>query len=115
MGGGLVLFGIGGASRGGLVDAFTERGSGRRQRLEALRASSERAALARTQAEPAGRRRWAELARARVQLAAIGDNYDPNTDKSLAGGQREARRPRRRPGTATSRSAEARPTTASPA
>jgi hypothetical protein len=79
MGGGLVLFGIGGggAMQGGLVDAITGTSSGDTgtERLEAR----ERDALRATQANPQDAPAWAALARARVQTAGIGENFDPNT------------------------------------
>jgi hypothetical protein len=79
MGGGLVLFGIGGggAMQGGLVDAITGSSGGDTgaERFE----KKERAALAATDARPQDPATWAELARARVQTAGFGDNFDPNT------------------------------------
>jgi hypothetical protein len=79
MGGGLVLFGIGGggAMQGGLVDAITGSSGGDTgaERFE----KKERAALAATDARPQDPAAWAELARARVQTAGFGDNFDPNT------------------------------------
>src|SRR5215207_6549537 len=63
MGVGLVLFGIGGggAMQGGLVDAVTGSSGGD------------------TGAERFEKKEKAELARARVQTAGFGDNFDPNT------------------------------------
>jgi len=79
MGGGLVLFGIGGggAMQGGLVDAITGSSGGDTgaERFE----KKEKAALAATDARPQDPVAWAELARARVQTAGFGDNFDPNT------------------------------------
>ena len=79
MGGGLVLFGIGGggAMQGGLVDAITGTSSGDTgtERLEAR----EREALRATQANPNDAAAWAALARARVQTAGLGENFDPST------------------------------------
>ena len=79
LGGGLVLFGIGGDVSGGLVDAITERGTGDtgEERFEKQEAD----ALARTQRTPDDPQAWAELARARVQLATFGDRYNANTDE----------------------------------
>ena len=78
MGGGLVLFGIGGggAMQGGLVDAITGSSSGDTgsERFD----KSEKAAVAATQARPQDPAGWAALARARVQSAGVGDNFDPN-------------------------------------
>jgi hypothetical protein len=78
MGGGLVLFGIGGggAMQGGLVDAITGTSSGDTgaERFD----NNERNALRATEARPQDAAAWAALARARVQSAGIGDNFDPN-------------------------------------
>ncbi len=79
MGGGLVLFGIGGggAMQGGLVDAITGTSGGDTgsERFD----NAEKDAVARTQANPQDAAAWAALARARVQSAGIGDNFDPST------------------------------------
>src|SRR3954465_12707089 len=79
MGGGLVLFGIGGggAMQGGLVDAITgssggDTGSKRFDR-------NEQGAGTAAQARPRDPAVWAALARARVQSAGVGDNFDPAT------------------------------------
>ena len=79
MGGGLVLFGIGGggAMQGGLVDAITGSSGGDTgsERFD----KAERDAATRTRTNPQDAAAWAALARARVQSAGIGDNFDPNT------------------------------------
>ena len=75
MGGGLVLFGIGGDVSGGLVDAITERGGGD-DGSDRFR-KQETAALKRTQANAQDAAAWAALARARFQIAGIGENFDP--------------------------------------
>ena len=79
MGGGLVLFGIGGsgALQGGLVDAITESdggGDGNERLVEA-----EQTASRATQADPSDPTAYAALARARFNLAASGDNVDQAT------------------------------------
>jgi hypothetical protein len=78
MGGGLILFGIGGSVSGGLVDAITEQGStsgsGKGSYEERVRTAQRR-----TQAEPRNPAAWAELARARYQLATVGDSFDQQT------------------------------------
>ena len=114
MGGGLVLFGIGGDVSGGLVDAITERGGGGDDGSDRFR-KQEAAALKRTEANPQDAPAWAALARARFQLAGIGENFDPakgtftkaGTAKLTARGggvgslpgarTEETRRPRRQP------------------
>src|SRR3954463_5160124 len=75
MGGGLVLFGIGGSVSGGLVDAITgskgnsPAGSGEFQSRAA-------AAQRKAEASPRNAALWAEAARARYQLALTGDFLD---------------------------------------
>ncbi len=78
MGGGLVLFGIGGDVSGGLVDAITERGGGGDTGEERFQ-KQEEAALLKTRRSPQDAAAWAELARARVSLAGFGDRLDQNT------------------------------------
>jgi hypothetical protein len=79
MGGGLVLFGIGGggAMSGGLVDAITGSSGGDTGSQRFV--DNERKALVLTQQKPSDPAAWAALARARVQSAGVGDNFDPNT------------------------------------
>src|ERR671917_386520 len=79
MGGGLVFFGIGGDVSGGLVDAITDRGSSGDTGEERF-VKKEQDTLARTRTRPNDPAAWAELVRARVQLAGFGDRYDANTD-----------------------------------
>jgi hypothetical protein len=78
MGGGLVLFGIGGGGgvSGGLVDAITERSGGGDDGADRFR-KQETAALKRTEANPQDAPAWAALARARFQVAGAGSNFDP--------------------------------------
>jgi hypothetical protein len=76
MGGGLVLFGIGGEVSGGLVDAITERGGGGDDGSDRFR-KQEQAALKRIQANAQDAPAWAALARARFQVAGVGENFDP--------------------------------------
>jgi hypothetical protein len=88
MGGGLVLFGIGGNLSGGLVDAITGSqgsspvGSGEFQ-------SRATATQQKAEANPKDAAAWAEAARARYQLALSGDNFDQNTGEFTASGKRE--------------------------
>src|SRR5919202_557668 len=87
MGGGLVLFGIGGggAISGGVVDAITGTSGGdtSTQRFD----QRERQALQATQARPKDPAAWAALARARVQTAGVGENFDPNAGTYTASGK----------------------------
>jgi hypothetical protein len=77
MGGGLVLFGIGGATSGGLIDAIQGNSSSTsgtdvfQKRVDALQK--------RTQANPSDASAWAQLAGLRFQLAGSGANYDQTT------------------------------------
>jgi hypothetical protein len=75
MGGGLVLFGIGGNTSGGLVDAIT--GSSGGGDLGADRYEEEITEMrARLERDPKDEVAWAELIRAQVGLAATGDQYN---------------------------------------
>jgi hypothetical protein len=78
MGGGLVLFGIGGggALQGGLVDAITEGGTGGDGTDRFVQ--QEQDATARARANPTAEN-WAAAARARFNLANTGDNVDQGT------------------------------------
>jgi hypothetical protein len=79
LGGGLVLFGIGGggALSGGLVDAITQGGGGD-SGSDRLR-DQEQAATAKARATPNDAALWAAVARARFSLANSGENLDQNT------------------------------------
>jgi hypothetical protein len=87
MGGGLVLFGIGGDVSGGLVDAITERGGGGGSGTERLE-ETERTATRRARANPDDPAAWAAAARARFNLAGAGDNLDQETGQYTAEGRR---------------------------
>ncbi len=90
MGGGLVLFGIGGEVSGGLVDAITENdgaGGDGSDRFE----QREEQALAATRRNPRDEAAWVALTRARVQLAGQGDNIDPETGRYTQTGQAKLR------------------------
>jgi hypothetical protein len=80
MGGGLVLFGIGGGGgvSGGLVDAITDTSGGGDTGADRF-TKEEKAALAKTQANPQDAPAWAALARARFQVAGVGKNFNPST------------------------------------
>jgi hypothetical protein len=91
MGGGLILFGIGGggALPGGLVDAITEGGGGDSGSGRAE--EQEQAATARARANPTDAALWAAVARARFNLANSGDNVDPNTGNFSDAGAEQLR------------------------
>jgi hypothetical protein len=84
MGGGLVLFGIGGNVDGGLLNAFQEK---QQQTDDAFQKRLERAE-ATARARPQDAKAWAAVARLRYQVAGTGENYDQNnrqfTDKGRA-------------------------------
>lgn len=85
MGGGLVLFGIGGEVSGGLLNAF-ENNSGNQNVDEALTKRVQQFE-AQVQADPKDARAWAELARARYQIAGLGENFDQATGAYTESGQ----------------------------
>ena len=86
MGGGLVLFGIGGSVSGGLVDAITgSSGSSSGNGAYEKRVNQ---TLAQTRANPKDAAAWAALARARFQLASTSDNFDQATGTWNAGGKK---------------------------
>ena len=96
MGGGLVLFGIGGGSvSGGLVDAITgssgggDTGTERFLEARARGAASARRPTRRTR--PPGPRSPARASRPR----GVGENFDPNTSTYTGAGKAQARRPPR--------------------
>ena len=91
MGGGLVFFGIGGDVNGGLFDVFGERGAlSDDDGSKRLRAKVD-VALKKVRANPKDATAWAELTRARVQLASSGDRVDPNTGEYTKDGQAKLR------------------------
>jgi tetratricopeptide (TPR) repeat protein len=76
MGGGLVLFGVGGATSGGLLDAFkSDSGS---QSVSDTFKKRITAAEHNVKVRPADPKAWAELTRVRFQQASSGDGFDQN-------------------------------------
>ena len=75
MGGGLVLFGIGGNTSGGLVDAITGSSGGTDIGEDRFRKQIADA-RARLRTNPKDEASWVTLIRAQVSLAATGDRYD---------------------------------------
>jgi hypothetical protein len=88
MGGGLVLFGIGGDVSGGLVDAITERGGGADEGEKRFE-QREAAAVAKLRANPNDQAAYVDLIRARVQLAGLGERLDPETGEYNKEGKAE--------------------------
>jgi hypothetical protein len=86
MGGGLVLFGIGGSVSGGLVDAITGSSGGStgngayEKRVNQM--------VTQTRAHPKDAAAWADLARARFQLASTSDNLDQANGTWTASGKK---------------------------
>ncbi|WCB97055.1 hypothetical protein DSM104299_05827 [Baekduia alba] len=76
MGGGLVLFGVGGATSGGLLDAF-KSDSGSADVSDVFKKRVETAEKA-VQVRPTDPRAWAELTRVRFQQAGSGNGFDQN-------------------------------------
>ena len=85
MGGGLVFFGIGGDVNGGLFDAISGSSSGQSTDEDTFvkKANAAQRTAAANPQDPAA---WAEVVRARYQLARAGDNVDPNTGQYTAAG-----------------------------
>jgi hypothetical protein len=86
MGGGLVLFGIGGDVSGGLVDALTQSDGSLSSTDSRFR---DRAQQAQREAEanPSDPAAWADLARARYQYASAGDFFDQSAGTFTAEGR----------------------------
>ena len=92
MGGGLVFFGIGGNTSGGLFDAIglTGNGGGGGSASDAFD-KLEKSAEKRVRANPRDARAWAELARIRFQKAGTGDNYDSQRGTFKDDGRKQLR------------------------
>jgi hypothetical protein len=88
MGGGLVLFGIGGDVSGGLVDALTENDGSVSSSDSRFRDRAEQATRA-AQASPQDAEAWAEVARTRYQYASAGDFFDRNTGQFTGEGKQQ--------------------------
>jgi hypothetical protein len=91
MGGGLILFGIGGGTslNGGLFDAFSGNSGG--GSVDDRFKKQEAALVAKVRANPQDAAALAQLARVRFQLAGSGDQYDPNTNQYTNEGKAELR------------------------
>jgi hypothetical protein len=89
IGGGLVLFGIGGATNGGLVDAVTGK-SGSTSASDTFQKQVD-AARQRVNVRPDSVVAWRDLARAQAQLAGTGDDFDPATATFTSSGKAQLR------------------------
>jgi hypothetical protein len=87
MGAGLVLFGIGGAVSGGLLDAVTQ-GGGSTPTTSTFQKRVTQAEQT-TRVHPKQAAAWAALARARFQLASTGDNFNQQTGAYSAAGKQQ--------------------------
>ena len=87
MGGGLVFFGIGGNTSGGLLDAFNGGGGGGGNPFKSQVKAAERAVAVNPSNAPA----WARLARLRYSVATTGDNYNRDTNTFTGDGKAELR------------------------
>ncbi|MGH2945539.1 MAG: hypothetical protein ACRDPC_04650 [Solirubrobacteraceae bacterium] len=90
MGGGLVLFGIGGDVSGGLVDAITDRSAVSDTSVDRYRNRARQAEQA-ARANPQDPAAWAALARARFQLASAGESFDRQTSQFTEQGKAQLR------------------------
>jgi hypothetical protein len=89
MGGGLVFFGIGGNTSGGLFDAFqSNSGVSADETLEKRIDSLEE----RTKRNPRAAAAWADLARTRFQIATTGEGYNQTTQTYTDKGKEELNR-----------------------
>lgn len=84
MGGGLVLFGIGGDVNGGLFDAFSNNNGDANEQFEERRDD----AAKKTQQNPNNPAFWAELATAEYQLATSSEGFNQN-DGTFSGAARD--------------------------
>src|SRR4051794_13671343 len=90
LGGGLVLFGVGGSVSGGLFDAIgLTGGSSNTTSANEQLDKQEKAALRATRANPNDAAAFVTLARVRYQQAGQGDNFDKNTGQFKGGGRAE--------------------------
>jgi hypothetical protein len=92
MGGGLVLFGIGGNTSGGLFDAINGNGGSNgsasvdkvaQQRIDTY--------VKRTQANPSDEASWLGMTKVRFQVANTGENYNPTQQAYTAKGLQQLR------------------------
>jgi hypothetical protein len=90
MGGGLVLFGIGGSVSGGLIDAITQSDSSSSPETSTFQRRADETQRA-AEAKPKNPAGWAEATRARYNLALAGDNFDANNQTFTDSGKAQLR------------------------
>jgi hypothetical protein len=84
LGGGLVLFGIGGDVQGGLFDAFKQGSGSARDQIQERRDK----AVERTKTQPNNASVWARVAEAEYQLAGQSDGYNNQTGEFTGASRR---------------------------
>lgn len=88
MGGGLILVGVGtGNGNGGLLNAFTNNGSGNSSQTSALVNKQVKAALKATAANPQSASDWQTLMLDRLDQAQAGSNYSSTTGAYTSSGK----------------------------
>lgn len=87
IGGGLVLFGVGGTGGGGLLDAFTDDSAD----VSSQVSDNEKRANRAVRSDPQDAAAWAELARARFLTAGQGDNFNQTELTFTESGQEKLR------------------------
>src|SRR3954454_2628145 len=90
MGGGLVLFGIGGSVSGGLFDAIgLTGGSSSSTSANKQLQKQEKAAIRQARVDPKNQAALVTLTRIRYQMAGQGDNFDQSTGQFKGGGRKQ--------------------------
>src|SRR5438309_7037020 len=88
MAGGLVLFGVGaGNGFGGILNAFTNNGSGSGKSSQV--SAEEKAALKATRLNPSSPAAWGQLVQARWDASGQGSNFDTSTNTFTTAGKKE--------------------------
>jgi hypothetical protein len=85
--GGLLLVGVGTGSGGGILNAFTNNGSGGSQ--QQVVSQQEKAALSATRLHPTDPAAWSSLVQARWSSAGQGSDYNSTTGQFTANGKKE--------------------------
>jgi hypothetical protein len=92
MGGGLVLFGIGGNTSGGLFDAINGNGgSGGNSSVDKVAQQRIDTYVKRTRANPSDEASWLGMAKVRFQVANTGENYNATQQAYTAKGLQQLR------------------------
>jgi len=92
MGGGLVLFGIGGNTSGGLFDAINGNGgSGGNASVDKVAQQRIDTYVKRTRANPSDEASWLGMAKVRFQVANTGENYNATQQAYTAKGLQQLR------------------------